>query len=152
MSATREWDRRGLLRTCGAAAAATAILNFRPAQAMATPAAAATPAAVRATLGAYADAVWPDTSARAMSAVLEMPALGIAGRLPDLAAVLNQQAASRRGFAGLPRNSRARIVAQLTADNRPDRLTWIGLAVLSGIAAQVDDYRAGRSAIAGDRA
>jgi hypothetical protein len=145
------WDRRTLLRTMGAAAAAAFILDFQPGQAMAAP------DTTEATLGAFADAVWPGTTAAAVLEVLRLPVLGIAGQLPALAAALNQQAAlNRQGalnrpgalnrraagdFAALPRSSRAAIVEQLTAPARPDHQTWVGLAVLSAIAAQTGQYQ-----------
>jgi hypothetical protein len=79
-------------------------------------------------------------------AVFTMPALGIAGLLPATAVLLNGHAVAyavqhlillpwdRPAFVGLPFAHRTALVRQLTSAEEVDRLLWVAMAFLAGLA------------------
>ena len=79
-------------------------------------------------------------------ALLTMPELGIGTLLPTIAALLNGRAAayallhgvwlppSRPAFVGLPFAHRTALVRQVIAPDVPDRLVWLSMAFVAGLA------------------
>jgi hypothetical protein len=79
-------------------------------------------------------------------ALFAMPELGIGALLPTIAALLNARATayallhgvwlppSRPAFVGLPFAHRTALIRQLVAPDGPDRLVWLSMAFVAGLA------------------
>jgi enediyne biosynthesis protein E8 len=168
-------NRRTLLQSFVAAAAAATGALARPASAAGAPStgAAAVPtvpsiaaldSSTTATFEAFSDTIVPGAKRSAGDvaiagattgpgavqagaiALFTMPALGLAELLPATAVLLNARATAyavlhliwlpwdRPPFVGLPFNHRTALVRQLVAPAAADRLLWLSMAFIAGLA------------------